>query len=344
MTPVPTLEWTGGCLRLLDQRLLPFQEVYIECRRVETLAEAIRALAVRGAPAIGLAAGYGAVLAAMEAPPGQGFRSACLKGFEVLASTRPTAVNLFFCLDVQRKVLMESEDRDGAVAALLERALKLHREDLEASAAMGDHGAALVPPDAGILTHCNAGGLATGGLGTALAVVYRAHDRGLVREVFADETRPLLQGARLTAWELVRAGIPVTVLPDSAAASLLASGRVDLVVTGADRIARNGDTANKVGTFPLAMAARRAGVPFYVAAPRSTFDPATETGSGIVIENRDPVEVARFGDARVLAPGAGAWNPAFDVTPVELIDGFICEAGVFESPGDIPQPTVDSGP
>ncbi len=344
MTPVPTLEWTGGCLRLLDQRLLPFREVFIECRRVDTLAEAIRSLAVRGAPAIGLAAGYGAVLAAMEAPAGPGFLDGCLRGLDLLASTRPTAVNLFFCLDVQRRVLMNSKDRDGAVAALLESALRLHREDLEACAAMGAHGAALVPPNAGILTHCNAGGLATGGLGTALAVVYEAHDRGLVREVFADETRPLLQGARLTAWEMVRAGIPVTVIPDSAAAHLLASGRVDIVVTGADRIARNGDTANKVGTFPLALAARRAGVPFYVAAPRSTLDPATEKGSGIVIENRDPDEVAGFGSARVLAPGAEAWNPAFDVTPVDLIDGFICEAGVFRTPGDIPGAPVDSGP
>jgi methylthioribose-1-phosphate isomerase len=344
LIPVPTLEWIGGCLRLLDQRLLPFREVYIECRRVDTLAEAIRTLAVRGAPAIGLAAAYGAVLAAMEAPPGPGFRGACLKGFDQLSSTRPTAVNLFHCLDVQRRVLFDSDDRDGAVAALLESALRLHRQDLDASAAMGGHGAALVPPNAGILTHCNAGGLATGGLGTALAVIYRARERGLVREVFADETRPLLQGARLTAWELVRAGIPVTVLPDSAAASLLASGRVDLVVTGADRIARNGDTANKVGTFPLALAARRAGVPFYVAAPRSTFDPDTEKGSDIVIENRDPGEVARFGDAEALAPGAGAWNPAFDVTPAELIDLFICETGVFRSPGDIPTPKVDRGP
>lgn len=342
MNPVPTLEWTGDCLRLLDQRLLPGAETFIDCRDVETLAQAIRVLAVRGAPAIGLAAAYGAVIAALETPPGPGFSEGCRRLMGVLAETRPTAVNLFHCLALQEKVLLESGDRASAIAGLLENARRLHREDLEASRAMGVHGAALLPQDCAVLTHCNAGGLATGGLGTALAVVYEAHARGILREVFADETRPLLQGARLTAWEMVRAGIPVTVLPDSAAASLLASGRVDAVVVGADRIALNGDTANKIGTFPVALAARQAGVPFYVAAPVSTFDFATPDGSGIVIENRSRGELASMGGMETLAPGAGVWNPAFDVTPAGLITGIICEHGVFSSPADLRRAQVDS--
>ncbi len=341
LLPVPTLEWVDGALVLLDQRLLPGRESYIHCRSVATLAEAIRTLAVRGAPAIGLAAAYGAVLAALEAGEGPRFLSECREGMAVLAATRPTAVNLFHCLGIQEEVLSACRGRDEAVAALLETAGRLHREDLAASEAMGRHGADLLAPGCSILTHCNAGGLATGGLGTALAVVYEARSRGILGKVFADETRPLLQGSRLTAWEMVRAGIPVTVLPDSAAASLLASGAVDLVITGADRIARNGDTANKVGTYPLALAAREAGVPFYVAAPVSTFDCSTPSGSGIVIEQRSSEEVACFAGVPVLAPGAGAWNPAFDVTPAGLIAGIICEKGVVSRPADLPEPEVD---
>lgn len=335
MNPVPTLEWTGDCLRLLDQRLLPGTEAFIDCRDVDTLASAIRSLAVRGAPAIGLAAAYGAVIAALETPSGPGFTDGCLNLMGVLSATRPTAVNLFHCLALQEAVLLKASSRAEAVASLLENARLLHREDLAASEAMGRHGASLLPAGCSVLTHCNAGGLATGGLGTALAVVYEAHSRGILREVFADETRPLLQGARLTAWEMVRAGIPVTVIPDSAAASLLASGRVDAVLVGADRIARNGDTANKIGTFPVALAAREAGVPFYVVAPVSTFDFATPDGSGIVIENRSRAELECIGNAATLASGAGVWNPAFDVTPAGLVTGIICEQGVFSSPAEL---------
>lgn len=343
MNPVPTLEWTGDSLRLLDQRLLPGTEAFIECRDVETLACAIRTLAVRGAPAIGLAAAYGAVIAAIVTPPGSGFREGCRRLMRVLEATRPTAVNLFHCLASQERVLSAAENRAAAISGLLENARRLHDQDLAASAAMGRHGAALLPPDCAVLTHCNAGGLATGGLGTALAVIYEAHARGILREVYADETRPLLQGARLTAWEMVRAGIPVTVIPDSAAASLLASGRVNVVVVGADRIALNGDTANKIGTFSVALAARDAGVPFYVAAPVSTFDFATPDGSGIVIENRSAGEVARLGDTVTLASGAEVWNPAFDVTPAGLITGIICEHGVVSSPAETLRTQVDSG-
>ncbi len=342
MNPVPTLEWTGDCLRLLDQRLLPGTEAFIDCRDVETLACAIRTLAVRGAPAIGLAAAYGAVLAALETPPGSGFREGCRRLMGVLEATRPTAVNLFHCLALQERVLCASENRGTAIVELLQNARRLHDQDLAASSAMGRHGADLLPPGCSVLTHCNAGGLATGGLGTALAVVYEAHCRGILREVYADETRPLLQGARLTAWEMVRAGIPVTVIPDSAAASLLASGRVTAVIVGADRIARNGDTANKIGTYSVALAAREAGVPFYVAAPVSTFDLSTADGSGIVIENRSGEEVACLGNTVTLAPGALVWNPAFDVTPAGLITGIICERGVVSSPAEMLRTQVDS--
>jgi len=344
LNPVPTLEWTGDCLRLIDQRLLPGTESFIECRDVETLACAIRTLAVRGAPAIGLAAAYGAVIAAIETPPGSGFKEGCRRLMKVLEDTRPTAVNLFHCLALQERVLSAAENRRKAVSALLQNARRLHEQDLAASVAIGRHGAGLLPPGCAVLTHCNAGGLATGGLGTALAVMYEAHGRGILREVSADETRPLLQGARLTAWEMVRAGIPVTVIPDSAAASLLASGRVNAVIVGADRIALNGDTANKIGTFPVALAAREAGVPFYVAAPVSTFDFATPDGSGIVIENRSSEELACLGGTVTLASGARVWNPAFDVTPVGLITGIICELGVVSSPADMPGAQVDSGP
>ncbi len=335
MKPVPTLEWTGRSLMLLDQRLLPGRQVFLDCFKVETLCEAIRTLAVRGAPAIGLAAAYGAVLAAQETPGGRDFHRECGVLLDSIAATRPTAVNLFHCLDIQRGVLAASGSREEALKAMLETAHRLLSEDLASSLALGRHGADLLSPNCAVLTHCNAGGLATGGLGTALAVVYEAHTRGILREVFADETRPLLQGSRLTAWEMVRAGIPVTVIPDSAGASLLRSGRVDAVITGADRIALNGDTANKIGTFPLALAARETGVPFYVAAPVSTFDRNTPTGREITIEQRSPDEVAGFGGSLVLAPGAGAWNPAFDVTPASLITGIICEHGVVSSPADL---------
>lgn len=333
MRPIPTIRWMDGTLRLLDQRQLPERETYMDCGDVETLAEAIRTLAVRGAPAIGIAAAYGCVIAALTTPSGPGFRSGLEEKMKVIESTRPTAVNLFRCVDEQRRVLTAVSGREESAAALLESAVRMMEEDLEASRAMGRYGAGLLRSGSTVLTHCNAGGLATAGLGTALAVIYEAWDRGLVETVYADETRPLLQGARLTSWELTRAGIPVRVLPDSAAASLLRTGEVDAVIVGSDRIAANGDAANKIGTYQLALAARAHRVPFYVVAPLSTFDMETPSGEKIVIEQRDREELACMGGRKLLPEGAGVWNPAFDVTPASLITAIVCEKGVIQPPG-----------
>ncbi|MCD6589437.1 MAG: S-methyl-5-thioribose-1-phosphate isomerase [Candidatus Fermentibacteraceae bacterium] len=335
MKPVPTLEWRDDHLVLLDQRLLPSEEVYLACRSTAVLAEAIRTLAVRGAPAIGIAAAYGAVIAAMETPGSSGFVKECSSRLDLLASTRPTAVNLFYCLDIQREILLASKSKSDAVDRLLVSAQRLFREDLEASRIMGSLGADLLPESCTVLTHCNAGGLATAGLGTALSVIYEAHSRGILSGVYADETRPLLQGARLTSWELQKAGIPVKVLPDSAAASLLLTGAVDAVITGADRIAMNGDSANKIGTYPLALAAFEAGVPFYIVAPVSTFDPAAADGGFIEIEERGREELAVWGGKKTIPDGVGVYNPAFDVTPVRLITSIICEKGVISAPNTI---------
>lgn len=335
MKPVPTMKWCGDYLSLLDQRLLPEEETCIDCRTTSQLAVAIKTLAVRGAPAIGIAAAYGAVIAALETPETEIFREDCSRLLDVLASTRPTAVNLFHCLDIQRKILFSSLSKQDAVQRLVQSADSLLEEDLEASRAMGRFGADLLSENCTVLTHCNAGGLATGGLGTALAVIYEAHSRGILSRVYADETRPLLQGARLTSWELNKAGIDVRVLPDSAAASVLRSGVVDAVITGADRVAMNGDSANKIGTYPLALAAREASVPFYIVAPVSTFDPETPDGEHIEIEQRGREELAEFGGRQILPGGVGVYNPAFDVTPVELITSIICEKGVISVPSEI---------
>ncbi|MBN2587362.1 MAG: S-methyl-5-thioribose-1-phosphate isomerase [Candidatus Fermentibacteraceae bacterium] len=326
------MRWTDGSLRLLDQRRLPRNEVYIDCRDVDTLAEAIRTLAVRGAPAIGIAAAYGCALAALTTPSNPGFRKEFLRKLSVLEGTRPTAVNLFHCIDRQKVVYDNLGSGEDPAEALLRSAHLMREEDLDASRAMGRFGAELLKPGCSVLTHCNAGGLATAGLGTALAVIYEAWDRGMLKKVYADETRPLLQGSRLTSWELTRAGIPVDVLPDSAAASLLRSGRVDAVIVGSDRVAANGDAANKIGTYPIALAAAAHGVPFYVVAPLSTFDPGTARGEDIAIEQRGRGELAVSGGSVLLPEEAGIWNPAFDVTPASLITALICEKGVISSP------------
>ncbi len=328
MDQIPTLKWTGDSLRLLDQRELPENEVYIDCRDVDSLASAIRTLAVRGAPAIGIAAAYGAVLAALTTDSGTGFREGFLAKLDELAGTRPTAVNLFHCIEIQQEVFRKTGTREEAIEALLGSADNLLSADLDASRSIGCLGAGLLEPDSTVLTHCNAGGLATAGLGTALAVIYEAWDRGLIRKVYADETRPLLQGARLTSWELIRTGIPVDVLPDSAAAPLIRDGRIDAVIVGSDRIAANGDIANKIGTYQLALAASKHDVPFYIAAPLSTFDPSTDTGAEIIIEQRSRAELSSFGERQLLPEGVGYWNPAFDVTPADLITAIICEKGI----------------
>jgi methylthioribose-1-phosphate isomerase len=324
------VRWTGEALRIIDQRRLPARLLHRDLRAVEAVAEAIETLAVRGAPAIGIAAAYGVVLGARSAPgdPRRGAEAAV----ERLRRTRPTAFNLFHDLDRMTRVLAEPAapgDRDLA-DRLLSEANRVLDEDLDTGRRIGTAGMSLFPErgPVRVLTHCNAGGLATGGWGTALAPVYAAAAAGRSLLVYADETRPLLQGSRLTAWELSQAGIPVRVVVDGAAASVLAGENVDLVIVGADRIAANGDTANKIGTRGVALAAQDAGIPFYVAAPLSTFDPSLPDGAAIPLEER--------GEDEVLGPGlpetVRAFNPAFDVTPARLIRGWITEWGCLSPP------------
>lgn len=339
-TIVPaSLRWIGdasGHLELLDQTLLPSQLTMIPCRDVAAVVEAIQSLRVRGAPAIGIAGGYGMVLAAAEAAAAgmdaaRG-RAHVLARAEELATARPTAVNLRWAVERCVAVIdrLPDETPPAAIrAAVLAEAVSIHEEDRRLCDAIGRHGAAILPPG-GVLTHCNTGALATGGAGTALAVITTAWDQGRRFEVFADETRPLFQGARLTAWELVQRGIPVTVLCDSAAAHLLRTGRVGSCVVGADRITANGDTANKIGTYGLALLAAAHDVPFFVAAPSSTFDLELATGADIPIEQRAAAEVLRPLGVAAAPQGAAAFNPAFDVTPAELIRGIVTERGVIQ--------------
>jgi methylthioribose-1-phosphate isomerase len=331
-----TLRWQPpATFAILDQRALPLRETYLTLHSAAETADAIRDLAVRGAPAIGCAAAFGVAIEAhrLRHNPAAAFATALEAGFEVLAVSRPTAVNLFWALGRMRSAWRSVPDAavDAIVAALAREAGAIFAEDIETNRRMGDHGAALVPDGARILTHCNAGALATAGHGTALGVIRSAVAAGRRVQVFADETRPVLQGARLTAWELHRDGIPVTLLPDVAAASLLARGMVDLVIVGADRIAANGDVANKIGTYPLAVLARRHGVPFYVAAPLTTFDFTLATGAEIPIEERDAGEVRGYG-AELWAPDVPVFNPAFDVTPAALVTAIVTERGVVHAP------------
>jgi methylthioribose-1-phosphate isomerase len=321
-------------VRLLDQTLLPTQERYLEVTTVEQMAEAIRSLRVRGAPLIGVAAAMGVASAARRlggsAP--QRLRDV-LAACDVLQGTRPTAVNLAWALDRMRRSAHAAMGGSGNLQnALIMEANAIWEEDRAMCQRIGEAGLPLIPEGATVHTHCNAGALATGGIGTALAPVYLAHAAGRRVQVVADETRPLLQGSRLTAWELTRAGIPTTVIADNMAASRLRRGDISCVIVGADRIARNGDVANKIGTYGLALAAREHHVPFYVAAPRSTFDAATAHGGAIVIEERTPDEVRQVGGAgarETVPEEAGIWNPAFDVTPAELISGYITDAGLL---------------
>ncbi|MBY0491534.1 MAG: S-methyl-5-thioribose-1-phosphate isomerase [Gemmatimonadaceae bacterium] len=329
MLPVPAVGWSPDqrALRILDQRRLPSEEVVRDLVALEETIDAIVTLAIRGAPAIGVGAAIGLTVALTRDSDGDGARArALLEGYaERLIAARPTAVNLAWA--VRRLVAHAAAHPDTALlTALALEAEAIRAEDAAMCAAIGAHGLAIVPDGAQVLTHCNAGALATAGTGTALAPVYAAKAAGRSVHVYADETRPLRQGARLTAWELSRAGIPVQVLPDGAAASLLASGAVDLVIVGADRIAANGDVANKVGTYGVALAAHAHHVPFYVAAPWSTIDPATPTGSAIVIEHRASAELGE------LPAGAGVWNPAFDVTPRALVTGYLTDRGFVTPP------------
>ena len=312
--------WQGDRLRLLDQRRLPFEEAYIECRTAADVATAIRDLAVRGAPAIGIAAAWGVVLAARQDP------AHLDAAFALIRAARPTAVNLMWALDRMAGA------RAGGADALANEAQAIHDEDLAANRHMGELGAHLLGRGVGVLTHCNTGSLATAGYGTALGVIRAGYSDGSIARVFAGETRPWLQGARLTMWELVRDGIPAHLIADSAAAHLMKSGDVQWVVVGADRIAANGDTANKIGTYQLAIAARHHGVGFMVVAPSSTIDMATPDGAAMEIELRSPDEMLSFGGQSTVVDGAKAWNPVFDVTPHELIDVIVTERGVIEKP------------
>ena len=336
VTGVETLRWRDDALEMIDQRVLPMKTAFLRCDSAEGVADAIRSMVVRGAPAIGCAAAYGVALAALELSrrPRSAFLEGLEAAFRMLGASRPTAVNLSWALDRQRRVLgsLGAAAPDALARALLAEAHVILAEDIEANRAMGRHGAALVPDQARILTHCNAGALATAGHGTALGVIRSAIEAGKRVTVFADETRPFLQGARLTTWELMQDGIPVTLIADSAAGLLLSRGEIDLIVVGADRVAANGDAANKIGTYPLAVMAQRHGIPFYVACPLSTIDLTLRHGGLIPIEERGPDEVTGFGDQRWAPQGVAVCNPAFDVTPAALISALITERGVVPRP------------
>ena len=325
--------WRDDRLYLLDQRLLPQREVFIECGDAATTAAAIRAMVVRGAPAIGIAAAYGVVLAARQrfAQDAESWRHALEDDLQVLAGSRPTAINLFWAIARMRE-LLSTLTGTNPVPALLAEAQAIHQRDRADNRRMGDYGASLIAGPTAVITHCNTGGLATGGWGTALGVIRSAHAQGKIDTVYADETRPWLQGARLTAWELARDGIPVKLMADSAAAARMAAGGISWVIVGSDRIAANGDVANKIGTYGLAVAARHHGVRFMVAAPTSTIDMETTDGRAIPIEERPAQEVLQCGGQRIAAEGAGAWNPVFDVTPAELVDAIVTERGIIERP------------
>jgi methylthioribose-1-phosphate isomerase len=335
--PVETLEWQGGAdgyLELIDQTRLPGELVTMECRDLESVWEAIRNLRVRGAPAIGIAAAYGVVIGLQE---GDSDRTSLMPRLEqvlqYLASSRPTAVNLFWALSRIRRVAEDLSEQsvDRIRQRLLEEARAIHEEDRRMCRQIGQHGAKLLGDQvSGVLTHCNAGGLATAEYGTALSIFFTAQDHGRTLHVYVDETRPLLQGARLTAWELMQRKIPVTLICDSMAAQVMREGRVQAVVTGADRIAANGDAANKIGTYALAILAKHHGIPFYIAAPGSTFDLSIASGADIPIEQRAGEEITCGFGHRTAPEGVDVYNPAFDVTPASLISAIITERGVIE--------------
>jgi methylthioribose-1-phosphate isomerase len=335
---LPTIEWQSDAVVMIDQRKLPGQEIYVRCKTANDVARAIKNMVIRGAPAIGVAAAMGIALG-MQRSKAQGTRQYAVeftKLCELMAATRPTAVNLFWAIDRMKRAFATGVQAGESVAELTPRLVNeahaIHDEDVASCKAMGRLGAEVVPASARILTHCNAGALATAGYGTALGVIRAAAELGKVVGVFADETRPFLQGARLTAWELVRDHVPTTVITDGMSGALMSRGEVDVVVVGADRIAANGDFANKVGTYTVALLAQAHHIPFYVAAPLSTIDLNTPDGSGIPIEERSQKEVTHIGTTRVAPEGASVWNPAFDVTPARLVTGIITERGIARAP------------
>ena len=335
---LPTIEWQDDEIVMVDQRKLPGHEVYVRCRRAQEVARAIRTMVIRGAPAIGVAAAMGIALGLRRSKArGTGqLATEFYRTCELMAGTRPTAVNLFWAIERLKQVFAASvragHSTNEVTACLEAEARRIHDEDVESCRALGAHGESIVPDGARILTHCNAGALATAGYGTALGVVRAAVENGKQVTVLADETRPFLQGSRLTAWELVRDGIETTVITDGLAGPLMREGQVDLVVVGADRIAANGAVANKIGTYALAVLASQHAVPFYVAAPLSTIDLATPDGTQIPIEERNKREVTHFGPFRLTPEGVKIRNPAFDVTPHKLITGIITESGIIRPP------------
>jgi methylthioribose-1-phosphate isomerase len=334
----PTIEWKDDGVVMIDQRKLPAAEVYVTCRTAAEVAKAIKTMVIRGAPAIGVAAGMGIALGMRRssATGTKQFTTEFQKTCDLMAATRPTAVNLFWAIERMKKVFAAAAQGGCSVDEIKQRleaeAGRIHDEDVESCRRMGAHGSALVPQDARILTHCNAGALATAGYGTALGVIRAAAEQGKRVAVLADETRPFLQGARLTAWELLKDGIDTTVITDNMAGAMMRLGNVDLVVVGADRIAANGDVANKIGTYAVAVLAKEHGIPFYVAAPISTVDLDTPDGSTIPIEERNEKEVTHVGSSRVTPEGARIRNPAFDVTPCKYVTAIITERGIARAP------------
>jgi methylthioribose-1-phosphate isomerase len=335
---LPTIAWQDDVIVMVDQRKLPAAEIYVQCRTANDVAKAIKAMVIRGAPAIGVAAAMGIALG-MQRSKQTGtrqFTTEFQKTCDLLAATRPTAVNLFWAIERMKRSFSDGalagESVDQLKTRLALEATRIHDEDVASCRAIGAHGATLVPAEARILTHCNAGALATAGYGTALGVIRGAVAAGKRVTVLADETRPFLQGSRLTAWELLKDGIDTTVITDNMAGALMFRDQIDLVVVGADRIAANGDTANKIGTYTVAVLAKENGIPFYVAAPWSTIDLSTPDGSHIPIEERHKKEVTHVGSNRIAPDGAGIRNPSFDVTPHRYITSIITERGIFHPP------------
>ncbi len=325
--------WSNDRLYLLDQRILPNEEEYLELQTAAATADAITDMVVRGAPAIGVTAAFGVVLAARDSyqQNSSSWKEGMQEDMERLAASRPTAVNLFWALERMGR-LIDKLDGGDPTPRLLEEAMQIHQEDVASNRTLGDLGAGLIESATSVITHCNAGALATGGYGTALGVIRSAWRDGKIEQVYADETRPWLQGSRLTAWELHKDKIPVTLLTDGAAASRMKTGGIGWVVVGSDRIAANGDVANKIGTYSLAVAAKHHGVKVMVAAPTSTIDMSAASGEAIPIESRDPDEVLMCGGKRIGAIGVDAWNPVFDVTPAALVDAIVTEKGIVLSP------------
>ncbi len=338
LSVLPTIEWKDDAVVMIDQRKLPGTEVYVTCRTANEVAKAIKTMVIRGAPAIGVAAAMGLALGMRrsKATGTKQFATEFQKLCDLMAATRPTAVNLFWAIERMKQTFAEAAQGGASVDELKDRLLleaqKIHDEDVQSCRDMGAFGAELVPQEAKILTHCNAGALATAGYGTALGVIRAAAEKGKNIAVLADETRPFLQGARLTAWELVKDGINTTVITDNMAASMMRLGHVDLVVVGADRIAANGDVANKIGTYGVAVLAKEHSIPFYVAAPLSTIDLNTPDGSRIPIEERNDREVTHVGSSRLTPEGARIRNPAFDVTPAKYVTAIITERGIARPP------------